>query len=217
MTTSLFVFSSMIALASVSPGPNVVLIVDQAAKFGTLRTLPTILGNLACLMCVATAAALGVGAMLEGAPRLFLTLQLCGAIYLGYIGIRNLWTTMRSAKLSENIFDTAAATRNHEKFSWKIHFRQAFLVSATNPKSVLFLGSVFPSFIDPHQPVLPQFALLFATLMLIVAPIHIGYALMTERISRVVGNARFNRSMKIASGIAFITFALLIFGASLKS
>ena len=217
MTTSITIFAGMIAIASISPGPNIVLIIEHAVRFGALRIFPTILGNLACLLLVAIIAAMGVGVVLESSPRLFLALKLAGAAYLGYVGLTNLRAGLRSGNDTVTVLDDTGLSPEDLEQSFTSRFRQAFLISATNPKSVLFLGSVFPSFIDPSQPALGQFAILFLTLLCVVSSIHLGYALIAERVSRLVGTARFSRRIKIASGIAFIVFALIIIGASVTS
>ncbi len=193
------------------------LIVEHAARFDAWRVFPTILGNIACLLIIALAAALGVGAVLEGAPRLFLALQLCGAAYLGYVGLRKLRAALAQVAPNGKTMDAVVAHPSGTDLPASARFRQAFLISATNPKAVLFLGAVFPSFIEPYQSALEQFSMLFVTLTLVVSSVHLGFALMVRRVSRLLGDARFNRQLNLVSGIAFLSFALMIIGAGLVS
>jgi threonine/homoserine/homoserine lactone efflux protein len=44
--SELIAFAGVIALASVSPGPNVILVVDHNLSFGIGRIAPTIFGNI---------------------------------------------------------------------------------------------------------------------------------------------------------------------------
>jgi threonine/homoserine/homoserine lactone efflux protein len=83
-------FAGVIALASVSPGPNVILVVDHSLSFGIGRIAPTIFGNISLLFLVALAAALGVSALLPGVPGLYDTLRLTGAAYLVFPGLKAL-------------------------------------------------------------------------------------------------------------------------------
>ena len=48
-------------------------------------------------------------------------------------------------------------------------FIQGFIVSATNPKGLLFFAAFLPQFVDPSHPVLPQMILLSATFVVIAA------------------------------------------------
>jgi threonine/homoserine/homoserine lactone efflux protein len=145
---------------------------------------------------------------------LFLALQLGGAAYLGYIGLRNLHAARSAVASTCSTPDSGAPPPTRSDLAAHDRFRQAFLISTTNPKSVLFLASVFPSFIDPVEPVLGQFAILFVTLTLVVSVVHLGFALMAQRISHLIGHARFNRHLKFASGIAFLGIALIVVGAT---
>ncbi|BDO04522.1 hypothetical protein KAM622c_41090 [Klebsiella quasipneumoniae subsp. quasipneumoniae] len=38
-------------------------------------------------------------------------------------------------------------------------FRQGLLVSLLNPKPIVFFMALFPQFIDPQQPFVPQFSI----------------------------------------------------------
>lgn len=202
--SNLILFASIISLASISPGPNNILVINHAIQYGVGRIAPTIIGNLACLLLIALAAALGVGAVLAGSPNLFRALQLVGAAYLGYVGVKSLLAALRAQTVSDAA--TAPGKTAVGGHGWQ-RFRQAFLMSATNPKSVLFLAAVFPSFIDPQEPALGQFVVLFAVLTTVVCTIHLGLALLAASISRLVGNARFARGVKLTSGFAFLGFA----------
>ena len=86
----LIVFAGVIALASVSPGPNVILVVNHTLSFGLPRIAPTILGNISLLFLVAMAAALGVSAVLMSIPAAYDALRVIGAAYLAYLGVKAL-------------------------------------------------------------------------------------------------------------------------------
>lgn len=90
VVNELLVFAGVIAFASVSPGPNVILVIDHSLCFGLWRIAPTILGNISLLFLVALAAAMGVSAVLLTMPMLYDGLRLAGAAYLVFLGGRAL-------------------------------------------------------------------------------------------------------------------------------
>ena len=82
------IFASIITLASISPGPNVLAVVMHTIDAGARGAISTILGNLVALFTIALAAAIGVGALLHAAPNVFAAMKLAGGLYLAWMGIR---------------------------------------------------------------------------------------------------------------------------------
>ncbi len=206
----LAVFAGVIALASVSPGPNVILVVNHTLSFGLLRIGPTILGNISLLFLVAVAAAAGVSAVLMSVPAAYDGLRVIGAAYLAYVGIkalRNAWRSRGGAVVADQPVDAAGPVRR---------YLQAFFVSATNLGSVFFLAALFPNFLHHEQPLLPQFAPLFATLIVVVGTVHFGYALFAAAVQSRLGARRFRSAVQTASGFALLGFSAAIFGSVLR-
>jgi homoserine/homoserine lactone efflux protein len=205
----LIVFAGVIALASVSPGPNVVLVINHSLTFGLRRIAPTILGNISLLFLVALAAALGVSALLMSLPGLYDGLRLVGAAYLAWLGAKalvNAWR-MRGTALADAPAPEVSAGRR---------YLQAFFVSATNLSSVFFLAALFPNFLHHDRPLLPQFVLLFTTLILVVGTVHTGYAVFAALVQSKLGIGRFKKAVQVASGAALLTFSGLIASSVLR-
>lgn len=73
-----------------SPGPNVILLTASGARFGFRATLPHILGVAAGVGVTAGVTGLGVGAMLQAAPALTLTLKIIACLWILWMAYR-LW------------------------------------------------------------------------------------------------------------------------------
>ena len=195
----LVVFAGVIALASVSPGPNVILVVDHSLSFGLRRIAPTILGNISLLFLVALAAALGVSALLLSVPAIYDVLRLAGAGYLIYLGLK----ALRRAWVSNGDVSVGAPAA---AASGLRRYLQAFFVSATNLQSVFFLAALFPNFVHRDQPLGPQFVVLFSVLILVVGGVHFGYALAASFLQGRIGDRRFKRVTQVGSGVAMVGF-----------
>jgi threonine/homoserine/homoserine lactone efflux protein len=63
-------------------------------------------------------------------------------------------------------------------------YSQAVLVSATNPKAVLFFSALFPQFLSPTEAVLPQFAILTSTFMVMSFAGLVTYGVLGSRLRR---------------------------------
>jgi len=86
--SSWVIFASIILLASISPGPNVLAVVIHTLDAGARGAISTIVGNLVALFTIAAAAAIGVGALLHAAPNVFMAMKLAGGLYLTWMGIK---------------------------------------------------------------------------------------------------------------------------------
>src|ERR1044071_3064266 len=88
-STRLLAFSGSYFLIALSPGLCMTLSMSLGIRIGVRRSLWMMLGELAGIALVGSAAMLGVAALLLGAPTLFAVFKIAGAAYL-------LWTAWRS-------------------------------------------------------------------------------------------------------------------------
>lgn len=85
---------------------------------------------------------------------------------------------------------------------------RAMLISYSNPKSILFLSAVFPTFLENSSPIAPQFAVMFLTIITIVMAIHGAYAFIAFRMRDGLVGVRARKLMARISGISFLGFGL---------
>lgn len=153
-----WVFLSLCIATAASPGPAVMLAVKNGAQYGIKRTLVAILGNITAVSCLALISIMGVGAILAASVTLFTIVKIIGGCYLIYLGYKA-FTSQR--KLNINIDN-----KNSKPISLFSLYREAFLVSMTNPKAIAFFMGLFPQFINPHEALVPQFIPLVLTFVL---------------------------------------------------
>ena len=189
-------------VATVSPGPNVLIVMMHSLRFGWRRALWTVAGNLACLFLVALLAAMGIGALLQAQPVLYAVLKTTGALYLIWMGLRILRQSFAGGDRADPFGDVEVAAVPPSPLTL---MRQAFLVSLSNPKSVLFLSAIFPQFLDHDAPLAPQFAALFATLLLIVLVVHGAYAFAAASLRHRIVRPRARRWLARVTGGSFMT------------
>ena len=146
------------ALLSV-PGPTVMLVVSYALGRGKQTGWATVPGVTLGDFVAMTASLLGVGAILATSATAFTVMKFAGAAYLIWLGIM-LW---RADPRPDDLTDTRAGSSGGAMF-WN-----AFVVTALNPKSIIFFIAFVPQFIDPSQPSLMQFVILEATFLVLAA------------------------------------------------
>lgn len=83
---------------------------------------------------------------------------------------------------------------------------KAMLISYSNPKSILFLSAVFPTFINQSEPIPLQFGIMFVSIICIVTIIHGTYGLMALRMKDRLVGVKARKWMSRLSGISFLGF-----------
>ena len=196
-------FSGFAIVATLSPGPAVLLSVTNSLTHGFTKSVYSSLGNITGIMVVSIAAALGLGAVLQTSVLLFTVLKSVGALYLIFLGLRQ-WMS-KNPILSGPFGDSRFSQGRN------MSFVQGFTVAVSNPKAILFFTAFFPQFMDLSKPILFQFAVLTATFMLFSFIALIIYALSAQyatswfsRGSRGLWFNRFSGSIYIAFGFGML-------------
>ena len=171
-------FLVMESALSLSPGPAVFYVVSQGVR-SPARALPATLGILSANAIYFTLSATSLGALIAASARFFSIAKWAGAAYLVYLGFK----ALRSARQSHstNLTDSGRATGRDRR---QIYFG-ALTLQLSNPKALLFFLALLPQFIDAHQPVVRQMAILAATSMLPEFCILLGYGWLAHRAAHV--------------------------------
>ena len=149
------------------PDTSQLLIVSNSLRHGLRRSTATIAGDLSANALQMTAAAFGLTAVIAASADAIGIVKWLGVAYLAWIGLRLMLTRTDPA--------AQEATRGG---GFGTLFRQGFLTSSANPYAVVFFGALFPQFIDPAAPVLPQLLILGLTYLVVDGAVLVlwGYA-----------------------------------------
>ncbi len=183
---------------TLSPGPNVLLVIKNAVKYGYKVASLTIIMNLFCQLIIITLVAFGAGALLAKSPMLFFALKLIGGAYLIYLGITGLLTKAGSTQVNEE--------QPALKLSYTKVCKEAFLVSASNPKTVIFLSAFLPQFISMDTSISLQFTTMFLTICLIVIFVHLAYSYIAKNINKKWSGLKTKPIFSKITNSAFIAF-----------
>lgn len=185
---------------ALAPGPNVLLVVKSAIKHGYKVAGIIIVVNLFCQLLIVIAVAFGAGALLVKSPMLFLILKVVGGVYLIYLGILGLFKGTSSGQSQEVEYDEPKQV-NYLKIS-----KEAFLVSASNPKTVIFLSAFLPQFISTDSPIAMQFSIMFMTICFIVVSIHMAYSYIARNINKKWSGLKVKTIFSKITNSAFVAF-----------
>jgi len=157
------------------PGPNVSLIVANSLAYGTRYGIFTLAGTATAMVPQLVLTALGLTALMGAMAAWFAWLRWIGVAYLLFLGIRQ-W-------VAPPVDLTRIPPQPRSPLAIIL---RGFLISLTNPKTLLFFGAFFPQFIAPHRPLLPQLAILCGSFLLLAVVLDAGWALAAGRARRLL-------------------------------
>jgi threonine/homoserine/homoserine lactone efflux protein len=147
------VYSLTVFVASIIPGPSMLLALTHGMRYGARRTIISAFGNLLVTLLQAAVSIAGLGAILLASEGMFNVLKWAGGVYLIYMGL-GIWRSP-GTRFYENQESLSLSAPPLSRM-----FLQAALVTAGNPKAIVFFTAVFPQFIDPAAAYVPQFFML---------------------------------------------------------
>lgn len=165
-----FVVATVIAL--VVPGPTILLVVSYALARGRNVTLAlvsgVILGDLIAMSVTLT----GLGIVLAASVSAFTMMKWAGALYLAWMGIGMIRKAGTATAELQAVGQRGSGTA----------FRDGFIVTLLNPKSIGFFIAFVPQFIDSANPVVPQFLIMIVTFVGLGGINVLAYALLAARL-----------------------------------
>ncbi|MYZ49827.1 LysE family translocator [Propylenella binzhouense] len=123
-------------VASITPGPNNLMLLASGVNFGFRRTLPHMLGIGVGFFVLLLAVGFGLGAILERMPALYTALKFAGGAYLLYIAYR--------VATSRSIGSTVAAAR-------PMRFLEAAAFQWVNPKAWVIAIGGMAAYTNPER------------------------------------------------------------------
>ncbi len=163
-------FTVAASVLLIVPGPTILLVTGFALRHGTAAAMRTVSAVVAGDALAMTLSLAGVGALLATSATLFTALKFVGAGYLVWLGIKA-WR----APVPERGLDLPPVDGTGLR-------RQAFIVTALNPKGIMFFVAFMPQFVSTTAPVLPQLLLLGATFLFLAGLNAALYVLLAGRV-----------------------------------
>jgi threonine/homoserine/homoserine lactone efflux protein len=131
---------------------------------------------------------------LAASAALFAILKWIGAVYLIYLGIK-LW---RSDPKQPDLHSLSAVVSSRRFFT------SAYVVTALNPKSIVFFVAFLPQFVDHRAPIAFQLIVLGATFLILAALNASLYGLFAGRLRDVLQKKAAYRWLNRCGGSALI-------------
>lgn len=173
------------------------LALTHGMQYGAKRTTASAMGNLTVTLMQASISIAGLGAVLIASENIFQIIKWGGAAYLIYMGI----SILRSPKIS---FEPVPHNLSGSTKSLRKMYLQAALVTAGNPKAIIFFSAVYPQFIDLNTAYFSQLCILLGIGAFIAFSCFMIYAMGGQKIVSLFSDAAAARYLKRVIGGTFI-------------
>lgn len=200
--STLAVFIPACFALNMAPGPNNLLSISNASRYGFVRACTGGLGRLLGFAIMIAFAGVGLTAVLHTSEWLFHAIKIVGAAYLFYLAVQ-LWRAPAYAHTDAGVTEVGSGRLA----------RQEFLVAMGNPKAILLFTAFLPQFVDHSAPIGGQFAQLgamFLALECIAIGLYCYMGIHARRLfARPSGKRLFNRTCAglLAGAASFLLVA----------
>lgn len=188
-------------IISISPGAGAIASMSSGLQYGFWRGYWNAIGlQLALIVQIAIVAA-GLGAVLATSALAFTLIKWFGVAYLVYLGIKQ-WRALPS-----NMTDDATVRPIGRPLTL---VARGFLVNISNPKALVFMLAILPQFIDTHLALVPQYAIIMATMVSVDLIVMAGYTGLAAKVLRALKTPRQQRRMNRTFAGLFVSAAAFL-------
>ena len=185
-----FTFAAASAVLLIIPGPTILTVISYSIAHGRRANVPLVaavaLGDSTALVV----SLLGLGALLATSAFWFTVVKSAGGLYLLYLGIKLLRAGISPSEL---------LARAVPGSRWKL-FANTYLVTALNPKGIVFFVAFLPQFINTGAGVAQQLWILAVTFVAMATLNATLYAVFASTARKVLSSPRAQRRFNLAGG-----------------
>lgn len=187
---SWFAFVVASAVLLVIPGPTILAVISYSAAHGPRANIPLVsavaLGDSTALL----ASLMGLGALLAVSAFWFTVVKVVGGLYLLYLGIKLFRAGLSTTQMLQPASDSSR---------WQLFFN-TYLVTALNPKGIVFFMAFLPQFITPGESGVFQMWLLAATFVALATINATLYTVFASSARRLLVSPKAQRRFHFAGG-----------------
>ena len=185
-----FAFAAASAVLLVIPGPTILTVISYSMAHGRRANIPLVaavaLGDSTALVV----SLVGLGALLATSAFWFTVVKWVGGLYLLYLGVRLLRAGISASELAPPAAPGSL---------WRL-FANTYLVTALNPKGIVFFVAFLPQFIRPGEQVTRQLWMLAITFVAMATVNATLYAAFAASARKLLSSPAAKRRFNVAGG-----------------
>ena len=203
MPRELLPFLGVVAVLTITPGPDMALVLRNGVRGGSSAAWWTALGCCTGIATYAAATTAGLSAVLIASHTAFTTLRLVGGIYLAYLGVTALWHARKSLAAAAVDAPAVAASR-------RTAYRQGLVTNLLNPKIALLFLTLIPQFVATGEPAFRTTGFLAGTFLAIAVVWWRVFSLAVGALGRVLARPRVRTWLERLTGCVLIALGVRV-------
>jgi threonine/homoserine/homoserine lactone efflux protein len=208
-------FLGLIILLTLTPGPDMVLVLRNGVRGGSSMAWATGLGCCTGIAVHAVAATVGLSAVLAASAVAYTTVKLAGAAYLVWLGVTALVNSFRG-DLRHGLPATGAGSNGNgdgeaaPALDTRTAFRQGLVSNLLNPKIAILFLTLLPQFVADGEPRVLTTAELAATFVLVGLTFMRVFSLAIGSVQRLLSRERLAIWIERITGTALAAIGLAV-------
>jgi len=183
-----FTLASTILL--IIPGPTILTVISYSVSHGYRAKAPLIIAVALGDSTALALSLLGLGALLAESAFWFQVVKWAGGLYLLYLGVKLLRAGIKPTELQQD---------NLSASNWKL-FINTYLVTALNPKGIIFFVAFLPLFIDAGSSISRQLWILAITFVALATFNASFYAIFAGKARQLLSSPKTQRIFNVTGG-----------------
>ena len=183
-----FVAASAVLL--IIPGPTILTVISYSMSHGYKAKIPLILAVALGDSTALALSLLGLGVLLTESAFWFQAVKWAGGLYLIFLGIKLFMSGVNPSTISQA---KGGVT------SWTL-FLNTYLVTALNPKGIIFFVAFLPQFINSGSEVTTQLWILASTFVVLASLNATLYAVFAGKAQKTLSSPKTQRIFNICGG-----------------
>jgi threonine/homoserine/homoserine lactone efflux protein len=206
-------FLLVVAVLTVTPGPDMALVLRYGARGGSRLAWYTGLGCCTGIAVHATAAVAGLSALLATSAVAFTVIKLVGAVYLAWLGLTALWHSRKGTAATGEADDAGVEVmpaRGAATLTRRGCYYQGLLTNLLNPKIALLFLTLLPQFVAGDEPRTATSAVLAAVFLIIAVAWWRLFSLLVGGLARLLARPAVGTALERATGVVLIGLGLRV-------
>ena len=190
-----FLLASVVLI--IIPGPNVLVIISTSLSHGRLRGIQTVAGTSTAMSIQLCIAAFSTASIVSLLGQGFVLIKWLGVAYLLYLGLAHIYQLAKPQQSTKPV--SASGT-----------FLRGFIISLTNPKTIVFFAAFLPQFVVGEENYLQQILILSGIFLALAALLDSTFVLLASSAASLFCGRRFDTVRNSLSATIYLAASYLL-------